>query len=99
MPLITFDYPITDFKTKQHVGDLRIIAMAVLYSDKKIAGVQVMKVMSDNKDILRIIRAISPDEWEAIEAAANSHAEGIWTKDEHYTDSLKTILQPKEKIS
>lgn len=97
MPLINFIYPVTNFKEKYHVCDLNIYAICVLRSDKSIAGVQVMKVMHENVNVLRLIEAVSPDEWADIKAAALSHAEGEFgAKEESIIESLYKIIEPKE---
>lgn len=97
MPLITFDYPVVNFKTKQHAGDLRIIAMAVLYQDGSLAGTQTMKVLFENTNILRLVQAISPDEYENIEKAATAHGEYLYgVKEEPLTETLYSIVQKQE---
>lgn len=97
MPLINFLYPVSNFKEKYHLCDLNVYAMCVLRSDKSIAGVQVMKVLHENVNVLRLIEAVSPDEWQDIKAAALSHAEGVFGRhEETLTNTLYKLIAPKE---
>lgn len=96
MPLINFLYPVSNFKEKYHVCNLHIYAICVLRSDKSIAGVQVMKVMYNDVNVLRLIEAVSPDEWDDIKAAALSHAEGIYGK-KSILDTLEELNMPQHE--
>lgn len=96
MPLINFLYPVHNFKEKYHVCDLNIYALCVLRSDKSVAGVQVMKVLHENVNVLRLIEAVSPDEWDDIKAAALSHAEGIYGK-KSILDTLEELNMPQHE--